>query len=66
MPEKSCPPCHGDCNQGRTCPARHMANQILNAVAEGAGHLYTADEISWALQVSGDLPVAEISMIGQN
>lgn len=18
---KTCPPCHGDCNQGRTCPA---------------------------------------------
>ena len=21
-PSKTCPPCHGDCNQGRACPAR--------------------------------------------
>lgn len=21
-PAHQCPPCHGDCNQGRTCPAR--------------------------------------------
>lgn len=21
-PAKTCPPCHGDCNQGRECPAR--------------------------------------------
>lgn len=22
IPHKDCPPCHGDCNQGRECPAR--------------------------------------------
>jgi hypothetical protein len=33
------------------------ARMILDSVAEGAGHLYTSDEISWALQITGDIPL---------
>lgn len=36
---------------------KRTAKMILDAVTEGAGHLYTSEEISWALQVSGDLPL---------
>lgn len=43
-----------------------FAKAILDAVVEGAGHLFTPDEIDWALQVTGDIPVAEMSMISHN
>ena len=43
-----------------------FAKAILDAVVEGAGHLFTPDEIDWALQVTGDIPVAEKSMMMQN
>lgn len=43
-----------------------FAKAILDAVVEGAGHLFTPDEIDWALQVTGDIHVAEKSMMMQN
>ena len=45
---------------------RQMADQILAAVREGDGHMFTPFEIDWALQVTGDLPVAENAMMVQN
>lgn len=45
---------------------RIFADAILAAVLEGAGHLFTFDEITWALQVTGDIPVAEKSMLMEN
>ena len=45
---------------------RIFADAILAAVAEGAGHLFTPDEITWALTVTGDIPVAQKSMMMQN
>lgn len=45
---------------------RIFADAILAAVAEGAGHLFHEDEITWALQLTGDIPVAEKSMMGEN
>lgn len=45
---------------------RIFADAILAAVSEGAGHLFSQDEITWALQVTGDIPVAEKSMMMQN
>ena len=45
---------------------RQMADQILAAVREGDGHMFTPFEIDWALQVTGDMPVAENAMMVQN
>lgn len=45
---------------------RIMADAILGAVAEGDGHMFTPAEIDWALQVTGDISVAEKSMMREN
>ena len=45
---------------------RIFADAILAAVSEGAGHLFTRDEITWALEVTGDISVAQKSMMMQN
>ena len=45
---------------------RKMADQILAAVREGDGHIFTPAEIDWALTVTGDIAVAENAMMVQN
>jgi hypothetical protein len=30
---KQCPPCHGDCDQGRRCPAQPSGKTVLLAIA---------------------------------
>ena len=52
--------------QEKKSPDRLFADQILAAVMEGAGHLFTPDEITWALTVTGDISVAEKSMMIEN
>lgn len=47
-------------------PDRLFADQILAAVMEGAGHLFSPEEITWALTMTGDIPVAEKSMLMEN
>jgi hypothetical protein len=45
---------------------RKMADGILGAVRDGDGHMFTPFEIDWALQVTGDIPVAENAMLREN
>jgi hypothetical protein len=45
---------------------RIMADAILGAVAEGDGHMFTPAEIDWALEVTGDIHVAQKSMLREN
>ncbi|CAB4126906.1 hypothetical protein UFOVP77_32 [uncultured Caudovirales phage] len=52
--------------QNEKSEERQMADQILAAVREGDGHMFTPAEIDWALGVTGDMPVAENAMMVQN
>ena len=45
---------------------RKMADAILAAVREGDGYMFTPAEIDWALEVTGDIPVAENAMMREN
>ena len=45
---------------------RKIADGILGAVREGDGYMFTPFEIDWALQVTGDIPVAENAMMREN
>lgn len=45
---------------------RKIADGILGAVREGDGHMFTPFEIDWALQVTGDISVAENAMMREN
>jgi len=38
---------------------QRAAKLILYAVMEGRGHIYSIEQISWALTVTRDLPIAE-------
>jgi hypothetical protein len=60
MPNESeCLPCPGYCKAGAICLNRKMAERFLAAVAEDRAKHITNEQIEWALQVTGDLPVAE-------
>lgn len=60
MPEKDdCLPCQGYCKTGAICFNRKMAERILAAIYEDRGQEWSDDQILWALQVTGDLPVAD-------
>lgn len=60
MPGKDdCLPCQGHCKEGVICINRRMAERILGSIHEDRGDRWDDDQIIWALQVTGDLPVVE-------
>ena len=57
--ENECLPCQGYCKQGAHCIHRNMAQKILAAVVEERSHMWSDDQVVWALTVTGDIPVAD-------